>query len=76
MYYHPLEQARSHHSVCHYFEATLTTTVNDRPETVNVPASTETNGNTAVFLFYILLLSCEFLPYRQLYSFIAHTIKL
>lgn len=53
-----------------------TTTVNDPPEIVNVPASTETKGNTAVFLFYILLLSCEFLTYRQLYSFIAHTIKL
>jgi len=46
-------------------------TVNNPPETtvVNVPASHQTKeGNTYVFL-YILLLSCEFLPYRQLYFY-------
>jgi len=54
-----------------------TMAVDDPPETTvnNVHASPQTeSGNTYVFL-YILFLSCEFLPYRQLYSYIAHTIS-
>lgn len=47
-------------------------TVDDPPETTvnNVTASPQTKEcNTYVFV-YILLISCEFLSYHQLYSYI------